>query len=40
VRHQDTDYDELLMRGVSRAEARDRILNDIDRVLHAWSPHE
>ncbi len=37
VRHQDTDYDELLMSGVSRDEARDRIRPAIDRLLAAWS---
>nr|BFE84543.1 hypothetical protein GCM10020093_071440 [Planobispora longispora] len=36
VRHLDTDYDRLLMSGVPRAEARDRIRADIDRVLGAW----
>jgi hypothetical protein len=38
VRHLDTGYDELLMSGVPRAEARDRIRDDIDRVLTAWRP--
>jgi hypothetical protein len=37
VRHLDTPYDELLMSGVRRAEARDRIRADIDRVLDRWS---
>jgi len=36
IRHQDTRYDELLMRGVPRAEARDRVRDDIDRVLSRW----
>jgi hypothetical protein len=36
VRHLDTDYDRLLMAGVPRAEARDRIRPDIDRVLAGW----
>jgi hypothetical protein len=36
VRHEDTDYDELLMAGVPREEARDRIREDIDRVLDGW----
>jgi hypothetical protein len=36
VRHVDTDYDELLMSGVPRADARDRIGPAIDRVLAAW----
>ncbi|GHF81905.1 hypothetical protein FHX82_004592 [Amycolatopsis bartoniae] len=36
VRHEDTDYDAMLMAGVPRAEARDRIRRDIDRVLVRW----
>jgi hypothetical protein len=37
VRHEDTDYDSLLMSGVGRAEARDLIWPDVDRVLASWS---
>jgi hypothetical protein len=37
VRHEDTDYDDLLMSGVGREEARERIRPAIDRVLAAWS---
>ncbi|MET0414566.1 MAG: DUF2293 domain-containing protein [Actinoplanes sp.] len=36
VRHEDTAYDDLLMAGVSRDEARERIRDDIDRVLDRW----
>ncbi|WP_158882555.1 DUF2293 domain-containing protein [Amycolatopsis anabasis] len=36
VRHLDTNYDELLMSGVAREDARDRIRDDIDRVLESW----
>jgi hypothetical protein len=36
VRHTDTPYDELLMSGVARQDARDRIRPDIDRVLDTW----
>ncbi|GAA2845676.1 DUF2293 domain-containing protein [Streptosporangium fragile] len=36
VRHLDTDYDRLLMSGVPRAEARERIRPAIDRVLADW----
>ena len=36
VRHEDTGYDTLLMRGMARAEARDRVRDTIDRVLTAW----
>jgi hypothetical protein len=37
VRHLDTPYDELLMSGVPRPVARDRIRAEIDRVLDSWS---
>jgi hypothetical protein len=35
IRHEDTDYDELLMAGVDRAEARERVRNDVERALEA-----
>ena len=37
VRHEDTGYDSLLMSGVGRAEARDRVRPGVDRILAAWS---
>jgi hypothetical protein len=37
IRHEDTDYDSLLMSGVSRAEARDLIRPAVDRILASWS---
>jgi hypothetical protein len=36
VRHQDTPYDELLMAGVPRSEARDQIRAALDEVLDRW----
>jgi hypothetical protein len=36
VRHEDTDYDSLLMSGVSREDARDRIRPAVDGVLASW----
>jgi hypothetical protein len=36
VRHEDTAYDELLMSGIDRAEARHRVRDDVARVLNAW----
>jgi hypothetical protein len=36
VRHEDTGYDALLMSGLPRAEARERIRADVDRVLDGW----
>jgi hypothetical protein len=37
IRHLDTDYDDLLMAGVPREEARGQIREVIDGVLAAWS---
>ena len=36
VRHEDTNYDSLLMSGVGREDARDRIRPAVDRVLAGW----
>ena len=36
IRHQDTGYDALLMSGMPRDAARDRVRHAIDRVLSAW----
>ncbi|PPK62211.1 DUF2293 domain-containing protein [Actinokineospora auranticolor] len=36
IRHEETDYDAMLMAGVPRATARERIRDDIDRVLALW----
>ena len=36
VRHQDTGYDELLMSGVDRATARDRVRDQVTAVLDQW----
>jgi hypothetical protein len=36
VRHEDTEYDRLLMAGVPRIEARERVRSAIDRVLDLW----
>jgi len=37
VRHQDTPYDELLMSGVDRLGARDRVQDAVDEVLEMWA---
>lgn len=37
VRHEDTRYEDLLMSGVTRAEARDLVRDDIERVMAAWA---
>lgn len=36
VRHRDTGYDGLLMAGVPRAEARERVRGDVDTTLDRW----
>ena len=36
IRHNDTDYDDLLMSGVDRAEARERVHGQVDAVLEHW----
>jgi hypothetical protein len=36
IRHQDTNYDRLLMSGVDRSEARALIRDDVDSILEAW----
>lgn len=38
VRHEDTGYDELLMSGIDRQSARDRVYDDIENVLESWRP--
>jgi hypothetical protein len=37
VRHEDTDYDQLLMSGIPREDARDRVRPVIDQVLDTWA---
>jgi hypothetical protein len=32
----DTDYDDLLMSGLDRAEARERVRGQVDDVLERW----
>jgi len=39
VRHDDTSYDQLLMSGLSRTEARERVRPEVQRVLDAWRAH-
>lgn len=36
VRHLDTDYDDLLMSGVDREAARDRVYDAVEAVLNGW----
>jgi hypothetical protein len=36
VRHEDTAYDQLLMAGVPRVEAREQVRSAVDCVLDLW----
>lgn len=36
ARHDHTAYDELLMRGVGRADAREQVRGEVERVLERW----
>ena len=36
IRHRHTQYDWLLMKGVGRMDARDRVRDSIDRMLERW----
>ena len=36
IRHDDTDYDTLLMNGIDRADARDRVRATVDDILTTW----
>lgn len=36
VRHRDTAYDELLMAGIDRTDARERVRDQVDRTLDRW----
>ena len=36
IRHLDTDYEDLLMAGVPRLEARQRVRSQVDELLASW----
>lgn len=36
IRHEDTDYDTLLMSGIDRQAARDQVSDSVETVLNAW----
>jgi len=36
IRHRDTAYDQLLMSGVDRSDARQQVRDDVDDVLERW----
>jgi len=37
IRHRHTSYDELLMKGVERLDARGRVREQIEEALELWS---
>jgi hypothetical protein len=40
IRHRHTRYDELLMTGYDRMDARQRTRGDVDEVLERWRSGE
>ena len=36
VRHAETNYDELLLNGIERREARDKVYSKVSRILDRW----
>jgi hypothetical protein len=36
VRHAETNYDELLLKGIERWDARDKLYNIVSRILDLW----
>jgi hypothetical protein len=36
IRHLETEYDELMMRGYERSDARDKVKSSVDHVLEKW----
>ena len=36
VRHAETNYDELLLSGIERREARDKVYSKVSRILGRW----
>jgi hypothetical protein len=37
IRHEDTTYEDLLMLGVGRLEARHQVRDQVDAALEQWS---
>jgi hypothetical protein len=40
IRHEDTEYEDLLMTGVPRAEAREQVREEVDEILRTWLVQE
>jgi hypothetical protein len=36
IRHRDTPYDDLLMSGITRDQARDQVRDQVTRIIEAW----
>jgi hypothetical protein len=36
VRHRDTSYDDLLMAGTDRSDAREHVRDQVDNTIQAW----
>ena len=36
IRHRDTSYDDLLMSGITRDQARDQVRDQVTRIIDAW----
>ena len=39
IRHLETNYDELLAKGLERHDAREQVADEIRRVLAQWESH-
>jgi hypothetical protein len=36
VRHAETNYDDLLLKGIERWEAREKVYSKVSRILDRW----
>ncbi len=36
VRHAETNYDELLLNGIERCEAQEKVYSKVSRILDRW----
>jgi hypothetical protein len=36
VRHAETNYDELLLKGIERLDAREKVYPEVSRILDRW----
>jgi hypothetical protein len=40
ARHAQTSYDDLLLQGYDRSDARDRVRDEVSRIMDAWASNE